>query len=146
MSSPRFLLTAALVTILSVVASVADFSQPAVASGETGCQMRSEGDLLEGIQLPGDSGGIVRLTIECAEFGEFYLSPRLTGSAESAEAVEVEVRLADEVLYRGPLSALEFYWPLGSGVTEIVVSGTLSLDYEGDGEFELDLVANVSGY
>lgn len=110
------------------------------------CELASEGDLLTGMAMPGDAGGEVRFGVECSTAGQFRLTTRLTGSAELAEQIEVEVTLAGQTLYHGPLAGLNVVQPLSTGVSEIVVSAVLSRDATAVGEIGLDLVGSVSGY
>jgi len=145
MSARRYLVVITLLATLGIGSGIIANGELANAFGGQRCDTETEGSLLNGPLMPGDRTGEVSFNIECAEFGEFTLTPQLDGSAELAEAIEVSVTLADEILYRGPLSTLSVAQSLSPGVTRIVVVGVLKLDYAAGGDISVSLVANVSG-
>ena len=95
--------------------------------------------------MPGAPLGEVRFAVECQEFGEFRLTARISGSAELAAAIDVDVSLGDDVLYRGALSELAVTQGLTPGVSEIIVRSALAPDYGGEGRIRLNLQAHVAG-
>jgi hypothetical protein len=107
--------------------------------------MERRGSLLGGITMPGAPIGEVHFDIECRESREFRLDALVSGSADMAAAIDVEVSRAGELLYRGPLLALSVTERLAPGTSEIIVRGWLASDYRAEGTFSLRLRAYVAG-
>lgn len=130
------------VTVFSGAVSTTDVAS-AFTSG--GCDTERHGDLLGGTLMPGSAVGEVQFEVRCTEFGEFTLTATVSGSAELAAAVEVEVSRDEDVLYHGPLSQLAVVERLGPGHNRIIVRGALADDYDAGGRITLDLRMQVAG-
>lgn len=140
-----YLIAFALLGTLVIASSSGAATMLGSAFVSRGCDLEPHGELLDGMAMPGTPLGEVRFAVECQEFGEFRLTVLISGSAEFAAAIDVDVSLGEQVLYRGPLSELAITQRLTPGSSEIIVRSALASDYGGGGRIGLNLLADVAG-
>lgn len=142
---PFLSIALALGCVVTVVSGVVVSTALGATFMSSGCETVQHGDPLGGVLMPGLPVGEVRFEIRCREFGEFTLAALVSGSAELAAALDMQVSRDEDVLYQGPLSRLVIAGRLSPGNNLIVVRGALAREYGGGGRINVELRMQVAG-